>query len=68
MNDSSVKGSTVRVVIQCERLKETKELKEKHEVHFDPPLFQQSIVLTLSHWELRCGLHQQQANRLPDNP
>jgi len=39
MNDPSAKGSTVWVVFQCERLKETKELKEKHEVHFDPPLF-----------------------------
>jgi len=66
-DDSSVKGSTVWVAIQCERLNETKELKEKHEVRFGPPLFQQSIVLTLSQWAHRCGLCQRQVDRLMDN-
>jgi len=68
MDGSSVKGSTVWVAIQCERLNETRELKEKHEVHFGPPLFQQSIVLTLSQWAHRCELCQRQVDtRLADN-
>jgi len=55
MDDPSAKGSTVWVVIQCERLKETKELKEKREVHFGPSSLSaerrsDSIALGTSVW------------------
>jgi len=68
MDDPSAKGSTVLVAIQCERPKETKELNEKHEVHSDSPIFQQSVVPTLSQSAHRCGRCQQQVSSLPDKP